>query len=59
MYFAADVRPAAAPAYPREAGVECVFHEGNARALLEEKEFFATGALAAIFTAVAQGKFPL
>lgn len=59
VYFAADVRLAVSPKHTREAGVESVLYEGNARALLAEPEFFATGALACIFAAVAKGKLPL
>ena len=59
VYFAADVKPAVKPTHEREAGVECILYEGNARALLAEKEFFSTGSLSCIFAAVAKGKLPL
>ena len=59
VYFASGLRLAKNPAHAREAGVEPVFFEGGARALVEEPEFFAAGGYAAIFAAVAKGKIPL
>jgi 8-oxo-dGTP pyrophosphatase MutT (NUDIX family) len=59
VYFAANVRPAKNPAHAREAGMECVLYDGGIRALMDNPEFFAAGALAAIFAAVAKGKIPL
>ena len=56
IYFAENVRPSIRPAHPREAGVECVFHTGGVRALLENPEFVAAGGWAAILAAVKRGK---
>ncbi len=59
IYFAANVRPATRPEHPREAGVECVFHEGDVRSLLTNPEMITTGTWAALLAAVAQGKLRL
>ncbi|MCX6896577.1 MAG: NUDIX hydrolase [Verrucomicrobia bacterium] len=59
IYFAANARPAVAPAHPRETGVDCVLHEGDVRALLKNPELFTSGTWAALLAAVAQDKLKL
>ena len=59
IYFAPEVRLAARPAHPREAGVECVFHQGGVRALLAHPDLLASGTWAALLAAVARDKLAL
>lgn len=59
IYFAANVRPAVAPAHPRETGVDCVLHDGNVRSLLQNPELFTSGTWASLLAAVAQDKLAL
>ncbi len=59
VYFAADARPALQPKQAREVGVDAVLHEGPVGSLLDNPEFFAGGACAALFAAVAKGKIKI
>ena len=59
IYFAPNVQLARAPAYAREAGLEAVFYEGRIGALVDNPEFFASGACSALFAAAAKGKIRL
>jgi 8-oxo-dGTP pyrophosphatase MutT (NUDIX family) len=59
VYFAANVRPALKPKYPRESDIEAIFHEGPIRGLLENPEFFASGVCASLFAAAAKGKIKI
>ena len=59
IYYAPNVQPAAQPAYPRETGVECVFHQGGVRTLLTQPELFTAGTWAALLAAVARDKIKL
>jgi 8-oxo-dGTP pyrophosphatase MutT (NUDIX family) len=59
IFFAANVRPAARPAHPREADVEASFHSGSIRELLDNPEFVASGSYAGLMAAAVRGKIKL
>jgi ADP-ribose pyrophosphatase len=59
IFFAPNVRLAARPAYPREAGVDFLFHQGSLKSLLADEAFLAAGNWAGLMAAVAHGRLNL